>query len=63
MTEEIPSRLQVEYEQAMAELQHHMERLFRHAGKSPEITRLRLSILNYRLPSTRPAGEDVEIRK
>lgn len=63
MTEEIPSQLQVEYEQAMAELKCHMERLFRNAGESPEITRLRLSILNYRLPSARPAGGDVETRK
>jgi hypothetical protein len=34
---------------AMGELQRHMEHLFRKAGDSPEVTRLRLAVLSYRL--------------
>lgn len=37
---------------ATTELQCHMEHLFRKAGDSPEVKRLRLSILNYRLSAS-----------
>ena len=63
MTEENPSRRQAEYEQVMTDLQHHTEHLFRNAGESPEVKRLRLSILNYRLLSIGTAREDTETQE
>lgn len=60
MTEENSSQHQAEYEQTRAELQRHMEHIFRKAGESPEVKRLRLSILNYRLSQIKKADDDAE---
>jgi hypothetical protein len=50
---------QDEMASARTELQRHLEHLFRKAGDSPEVIRLRLAVLDYRASRTQNVCERV----